>query len=479
MKALTLSRPIKWLLFVLLALGVAALVLPYTEFYREWRFEGKAKIREGGVQPEIANLSPGNKISLAPPSPSGFTPQVRMGFNDPELQNDWEPAIASDRFGHVYILYPQYGGVPGCPDCYSPTMILQMSSDHGQSFGSARVIYPEGSHSYQVDAQIVVDPVDGKTVYASWLQNNKSDIVVARSIDFGANWSVVTADSTNAGTDKPILAVRGRDVYVVYNHSQTMWSTYSHDSGATFASVKLNQNAKLGWSLAGGGTVRPDGAVYFAWDGYEGNGGTRGKVNLYVSKSTDGGATWTTTVLDVSSSPPDCSAYACGWAYLGAQMVMTSDSAGNLYTLWNAGSSPRGPERIYFSRSTNGGNTWSPRQEVSTAPQGTHHAFPAISAAGNGDVRISWMDARAANGDINKWNVYFRSSGNGGTSWGPEVDLSTYVSGYDTYIFPDGFRFPFGDYYEMDVDEQGTNHLVWGEGYTYDSPGTIWYVKGK
>ena len=31
----------------------------------------------------------------------------------------------------------------------------------------------------------------------------------------------------------------------------------------------------------------------------------------------------------------------------------------------------------------------------------------------------------------------------------------------------------------MDVDEQGTNHLVWGEGFTYDSPGTIWYVKGK
>jgi hypothetical protein len=475
MKALSMSRPVQVLLFVILVFGLAVLILPRTEFYREWRFEGKAKIREGGVQANIVNMSPENKIRVAPTAPGGFTPQTRMGFF---VDNEWEPAIASDRFGHVYILYPQYGGVPGCPGCYSPTMILQMSRDHGQTFASPVVIYPEGSNSYQVDAQITVDPVDGRTVYAAWLQNNKSDIMVAKSMDFGATWSVVTADSTNAGTDKPILAVRGQDVYVVFNHSQTMWGAYSHDGGATFTSVKVNQNGKLGWSLAGGGTVTPDGAAYFSWDGYEGNGGAKGNVNLYISKSTDGGVTWTTKTLDISSSPPDCSAYSCGWAFLGAQMTMASDSAGNLYALWNAGSAARGPERIYFAKSPDGGSTWTARQDVSSAPQGSQHAFPAIAATGNGDVRISWMDARAANGGMDKWNVYFRSSTNGGASWSSEVDLSTYVSDI-SYIFPDGFRFPFGDYYEMDIDEQGVNHLIWGEGYSYDSPGSIWYVKGK
>jgi hypothetical protein len=475
MKALSVSRPVQVLLFVILTFGLVALVLPRTEFYREWRFEGKAKIREGGVRAEVLNMSPENKIVLAPPAPSGFTPQTRMGF---PVDNEWEPSIATDRFGHVYILYPQYGGVPGCPSCYSPTMILQMSSDHGQTFASPVVIYPEGSNSYQVDAQIVVDPVDGKTVYAAWLQNNKSDIAVAKSTDYGASWSVVTADSTNAGTDKPILAVRGQDVYVVYNHSQTIWATYSHDGGTTFTSVKVNQNAKLGWSLAGGGTVTPDGKVYFSWAGYENNGGAKGNVNLYISRSTDRGSTWTSKVIDVSASPPDCSAFSCGWAYLGAQMTMTSDSAGNLYALWNAGSTARGPERIYFSKSTDGGNTWASKQDISTAPPGNHHAFPAIAARGSGDVRISWMDARAANGGMDKWNVYYRASTNAGTSWSNEVDLSTYVSGI-SYIFPDGFRFPFGDYYEMDIDEQGTDHLVWGEGYSYDSPGSIWYAKGK
>ncbi|HEX9333466.1 MAG TPA: sialidase family protein, partial [Anaerolineales bacterium] len=362
------SRSVKVVFFVLLALAIIASVwLPYTEFYREWKFEGKSKSRNGLVQAQVINSSPENKVTLAPPAPSGFTPQVRLGF----LSGDeWEPAIAADRFGHVYMIYPQYGGVPGCPSCYSPTMIFQMSSDHGQSWTSPTVIYPAGSTSYQVDAQVTVDPADGRTVYVAWLQNNKSDILVGKSTDFGATWSFVTADHTNAGTDKPILAVRGQDVYVSYNHSQTAYVTYSRDGGATFTEVKMNQNAKLGWSLGGGGTVTLDDNVYFSWDGYEQNGGAKGNVNLYISKSTDKGATWTTKLLDVSASPPDCSAFSCGWAFLGAAITMTSDTSGNLYALWNAGSAPKGPERIYFSKSTDGGNTWSAKQDVSTAAQG-------------------------------------------------------------------------------------------------------------
>jgi hypothetical protein len=159
-------------------------------------------------------------------------------------------------------------------------------------------------------------------------------------------------------------------------------------------------------------------------------------------------------------------------------MTMTSDTSGNLYTLWNAGSSPRGPERIYFSKSTDGGATWSAKQDVSLAPAGAHHAFPAIAAAANGDVRIAWMDARNANGGMDRWNVYYRSSTNGGASWSSEVDISTSVSGF-SYIFSDGFRFPFGDYFEMDIDEMGTAHAVWGEGFNYDSPGSIWYSRGR
>ena len=483
MKALLLSRPMKVLVFVLLAVAVTLTAVSIGNVWgnrQQEEFEkmlkGKAPIRKGAVNPAVINSSPVQPARVPAAGPSGFTPQTRLGFH---VDNEWEPAIAADRFGHVYVLYAQYTGVPGCETCANPTQVLQISNDRGATWGSPFVIYPDGADTGgQWDSQIVVDPVDGQTVYASFMQNNKSDIIVAKSTDFGVTWTPVIADATNSGTDKPILAVRGQDVYVVYNHAQTIWGAYSHDGGETFTEVKINQNGKLGWSLSGGGTVTPNGDAYFAWVGYENNGGTNGPVNVFVSKTSDGGASWTTKTIDVSASPPDCSALLCGWAFLGAQLVMTSDSAGTIYLLWNAGSAPRGPERIYFAKSTDGGNTYSQKVDVSLAPTGTHHAFPAIAATGNGNVRISWMDARAASGGIDKWNVYYRSSRNGGSTWSSEVDLSTYVEGF-SYIFPDGFRFPFGDYYEVDIDEQGTAHLVFGEALNYDSPGSIWYVKGK
>lgn len=480
MKALIRPSRLMMVLYVVLVSAMLLLGMNAYADYRQEQFEkmlkGKAPIRKGEVQQSSINASPDQPANVPPAGPGGFTPQTRLGFN---VDNEWEPAIAADRFGHVYMLYAQYTGVPGCPTCSNPTQVLQISNDHGTTWGSPFVIYPAGaSTGGQWDSQIVVDPVDGRTVYASFMQNNKSDIIVAKSTDFGSTWSYVIADATNSGTDKPILAVYGQHVHVVYNHSQTIWSANSHDGGQTFTEVKVNQNGKLGWSLAGGGTVTPKGHVFFAWAGYESNGGAKGKVNLFVSRSTDGGTSWTTQTIDVSTSPPDCADFLCGWAYLGAQLVMTSDSAGNIYLLWNAGSSPRGPERIYFAKSTNGGVSYSAKQDISLAPQGTHHAFPAIAATGTGDVRIAWMDARAANGGLDRWNVYLRSSTNGGSTWSNEVDLSTPVSGY-SYIFTNGFRFPFGDYYELDIDEAGTNHVIFGEAFNYDSPGSIWYTKGK
>jgi len=103
----------------------------------------------------------------------------------------------------------------------------------------------------------------------------------------------------------------------------------------------------------------------------------------------DGGQTWTSTLLDISSSPPDCSAFRCGWAFLGAGIAMTSDAAGQLYALWNAGSIDGGPERIYFSTSSDQGNTWTPRADVSLAPSGVDQAFPSLAAGQPGDIRIA------------------------------------------------------------------------------------------
>jgi hypothetical protein len=435
--------------------------------------EGKGKRGSGIVEPEVRVAGPDAAVA-APAIPSvGFAPQVRLGFT---TGDQWEPAIAADASGHVYVLYAQYMGVPGCDACLSPTQILTTSDDWGATWSAPRPIQTPGARGW--DSQIVVDPVDGRTVWAAWLERDKSDIVVARSDDFGATWTSWVVDDTQAGTDKPILAVRGDDVYVAYDHTQTNWVSFSHDGGSTWDSVKMQPTGKgkIGWSLPGGGTVAPNGDVHFSWAGYEQNGGAKGPVNLYVSSSRDGGLTWQDTLLDVSGSPPDCSADLCGWAFLGAQMTMASDETGALYALWNAGPATvkGGPERIWFSRSTDRGVSWSAPADVSTAPPGVDHAFPAIAAAATGDVRIAWMDARAGDG---LWNVYTRSSGDGGVTWSATSDISSFVPGYD-YIRPGGFEFPYGDYFELAIDGRGTTHAVFGEGLDYDTPGSIWYTRG-
>jgi hypothetical protein len=404
---------------------------------------------------------------------ANFTPQQRVGYS---TGDQWEPAMAADGHGHIYILFPQYGAVSDCPVCTAPTIALLVSNDNGLSWQAPHALAP--SSTGQFDPQIVVDPVDRQTVYASWLQNNKRDVMVARSQDFGRSWYLAIADHSQEDADKPALAVRGADVYVGFNHEQKFVVAASHDYAQDFASVTVNPSAGPGWSLAGGATVGPAGDVYFSWTTYARRELSTHPVSIYVTRSADAGRSWNTVLLDDSSAPPECSAQGCEAGFLGAQIALTSDAAGTVYALWNAGNVNGRAERMYFSSSTTGGASWSLKADVSTADDGVEHCFPAITAGAAGDVRIAWMDTRHSPRLYNLWNVFQRSSSNGGATWSAEAQLSGPARGYD-YVRPEGFRFPFGDYFSLAIDNLGSTHVVWGEGRNYKSPGSIWYSHGR
>jgi len=408
---------------------------------------------------------------------SDFTAAIRLGYR---TGDQWEPAIAADGRGHVYVLYPQYGATPNCPGtCTPPSMALMTSDDNGVSWSASKPMLPFPTG--QFDPQILVDPADHQTIYASWLQNERRDIIVARSLDFGRTWSFSWAERGSEDTDKPVLAVRGADVYVGFNHEENLLVSASHDAGQTFSVASVNQNPSPGSSLAGGATVDSSGDVFFGWTAYARDQMLSRPVNIYISRSNDGGRSWSSSLLDRSSSPPGCAAQGCETGFLGPQISLASDLEGTLYALWNAGSEAGGPERIYFSSSTTEGASWSGRSSVSAAAPGVEHAFPAIVAEASGDVRIAWMDARAHEpGRPNRplWNTFYRASTNGGASWGPESRLSSPTRGYD-YILPAGFRFPFGDYFGLAIDSAGVTHAVWGQGRNYKAPGSIWYAHGR
>jgi hypothetical protein len=278
--------------------------------------------------------------------------------------------------------------------------------------------------------------------------------------------------------------VRGPNVYVGFNHEEKFFVASSHDAGQTFSLVEVNPGAGPGWSLAGGATVDPAGNVYFGWTAYAHRNVSTRPVSVFMSRSADAGRTWNTTLLDVSSAPPDCAAQGCDTGYLGAQISLASDASGALYALWNAGTVNGGPERIYFSSSTTAGQNWSAKSSVTTSSDGVESCFPAVVADAAGDVRIAWMDTRVLDAgtttatNLPLWNTFYRSSTNGGATWSAEVRLSGATHGYD-YILPAGFRFPFGDYFGLAIDNQEATHAVWGEGRNYKSPGSIWYTHGR
>jgi BNR repeat protein len=400
---------------------------------------------------------------------AGFTPQARLGF---PAGDDWEPALAADRYGHVYALYKHYdvAGQTSCSSC-ALHVLLQISGDRGQSWSAPRPLDPEPVVGGQYDSQIAVDPVDGKTVWASFLQNSKSSIAVMRSTDFGQTWTgPTTVENLQRATDKDELAVRGSTIAVAYNAVQKIYASISHDGGQTWATRLINDGStQQGWSLGGGAGLDSRGDIYFTWAGYTQNGQAKGPVNLFVTVSRDGGQTWNLTPIGVSGAPYPCAN--CGFAFLGAQMTMAIGSDDSVYLLYNAtvDQTDYAPERIYFVKSSDYGTSFSARQDVSLAPQGVEHSFPAITTgASSGDVRIAWMDTRSGS-----WNLFSRSSGNGGASWSSETRVSGYVPGY-SYITPTGFGLPYGDYFEMAVDDRGGTQLAWGEAGSYAGPGNIW-----
>jgi hypothetical protein len=407
-------------------------------------------------------------LANAPSKAPSFTTQARMGF---AAGDDWEPSVSADRYKHVYLLYKHYdvAGQTTCPSC-DQHLLVQVSGDNGKTWSAPRAIDPEATKGGQFDPQIVVDPVDGKTVWASFLQNNKSSIAVMKSTDFGQTWSGPTiVENLQRATDKDELAVHGQTIAVAFNAVQKIYAAISHDGGATWTTSLISSGSnQLGWSLGGGAAIDSHGNIFFGFAGYTQNGGAKGPVNLFVAASYDGGATWSLTLAGISGAPYPCAD--CGFAFLGAQLTLAVGGDDSVNLLWNstADQTDYAPERIYFARSTDGGHTYSAPQDVSLAASGVEHAFPGITTGAAGDVRIGWMDMRTG-----AWNLFYRSSTNGGSSWSAETRISSYVPGY-SYLTSAGFGLPYGDYFQMAVDSTGATQIGWGESSSYNGPGNIW-----
>jgi hypothetical protein len=413
--------------------------------------------------------------AVHPQTSQQFSKQARIGFKSGD---DWEPSITADRYGHVYALYKHYDVTGGqtCTGC-ALHLLVQRSSDAGMTWSAPRPIAPIAVKGGQYDPQIVVDQQDGRTVWASFLQNSRSLIVAVKSTDFGVTWSApVIVTTLPPGLDKDELAVRGNRIVVAYDDNRNTWASISTDSGKSWVTREVfPTSSTFSLTLSAGVAIDSRGTIFISWDSFDQahrkNGD--GPATVWVASSGDNGKHWTRTVIDTSGAPPPCTN--CGFAYLSAQMALRIGSDDTIYLLWNStvDLTNFAPERIYFSRSTDHGQSYSPRADISNAPSGVEHCFPAIAVgSAPGDVRIGWMDQRAG-----AWNVFYRNSLDGGRHFSSTVRISSYVPGYP-YLTQAGFASPYGDYFSMAVDKDNNTQMAFGEGPSYQGPGNIWVSHG-
>ncbi|MDH5313575.1 MAG: glycoside hydrolase [Actinomycetota bacterium] len=386
--------------------------------------------------------------------------------------DDWEPAIAADpNEPWVYVLATRYGEPKPCPgNCPTPWIVLERSSDGGRTWTEG-VPLCACKGSGQFDPIIEVVPGTGH-VYAIFM--NGYNVVFQKSTNHGRTWSdPVPTYGKVSWNDKPVLNTGpdGRDVYVSWNGPQggDPWIAVSHDAGETWSQTKAVNSKR--YYFAFDASVLPDGTVVFSESSltYTAPGADpEGVVKQHALISTDRGRTWRNVVVDSGPVGEPCADCRADY-YLGHSSVSSNLDGALIYT-YDLASRALGPQRIYVRRSSDGGITWSGRTPLSEA--GENATAPAVEYAGSRDVRLFYF--QTANGDDpDLWNVWYRTSGNGGRTWSSPSRISDASNGAQ-YKTPAGFLEPYGDYGEIAITSRGNTVAAWGEGFSWLGPGGVW-----
>src|SRR5437660_4717941 len=170
------------------------------------------------------------------------------------------------------------------------------------------------------------------------------------------------------------------------------------------------------------------GNIYMAWED-----DTNANSNILFSLSTDGGATFlpTPAAKQVSNS------LGCSFS-----PVMAVDAAAHINIVWE--DSPDcsfGTSNIFFSRSTDGGMTFSAPTNLSATMNTALYSVPQIAVDTTGNISVLWES------DTGNLAIWFSSSSDGGTTFSAPKMVSTN---------PSGSMGP-----QIAVDKSGNINVVW------------------
>lgn len=409
--------------------------------------------------------------------------------------DDWEPEIAAFST-YVYIGISHFPGDPSCdPASAGPREIfVRTSADSGKTFGPL-VALPRLGYPNVVDVVVTVDDVTG-AVYVSFLaygSGTASDVLVAKSTDHGSTWTTTKINGPLCtACDHPWLVAHADNVYVAYASGDQHFLSRSADGGATWSESLILKDTHV--AFPEGGVLDAAGNAWFAWGDCFGNcTGTTAAI-YQVSKTTAGTSNTSFAPVAEGTAGPHCPpSVSCGFAYWGPQDDIAIDAGGNLYLVWqdNLPDKPGRPTIVQLSSCSatddcTDASNWhyvgrvDDKTASGCAGGACYALYPRIEGGAAGQISAIWMDDRlgAPLDHNNGWNVWYRTSTNGGLSW---VRSSVRVSQFDRHrseSHANGFEFPYGDYQGIDVI--GTRAVMaWGEGHNYtggpSNPGHVIY----
>ena len=208
----------------------------------------------------------------------------------------------------------------------------------------------------------------------------------------------IQPEAVTAPSRQPQLAVLNGHVAMTFGAGQSIYFAESKDEGRTFLPpVKVSESGALALGRHRGPrlAILKNAIVITAVVGEKV--GTSGHAhglpeagNIATWRSVDQGKTWARggVINDVPSSARE------------GLHAMTVDSKGNLFATWldlrSTGT------KLYGSRSTDGGKSWSKNTMVYTSPDGTicQCCAPSLASGANGKLYVMWRNVIDGNRDL-------------------------------------------------------------------------------
>jgi len=308
--------------------------------------------------------------------------------------------LVSISFSGTSTLAPGGSGIGG--------VLVQRSSDGGMTWGTPVSLLADGNSAFDDKESVTADPNDSHYAYVVWDRldsNGFGPTYFSRTTDGGSNWSA------------------GQPIY---------------DPGVG--------NQTIGNEVIG----LTDGSIVDLFEEFDSLHGDGFTSSVRIIRSTDHGATWSTTPITIASDlavgtfDPDTGNTVRAGAGLPQGAAAPS---GGLVVVWEDGRFSGSYDGIALSRSSDGGQSWSAPVEVNRVT--SVQAFtPSVAVLGDGTIGVTYFDFRNNTSDKATLPTdYWFASSTDAVHWSEQ-----HISGsFDLDLAPNAGGLFLGDYQGLAV----------------------------